>query len=200
MKTLLTQCTAAAFLAVFNTQAIAQEATTEQPSPQTTATEADAYPTGTPQAQEVYSREKTGDWDLRCVRAATIEEEPCQLNVTLLNPEGNPVAELTMFRLPEGSQAVAGALIAVPLETHLPDGVKFSVDGSNPLGYQYTWCDAQGCFARVGFTQDIINRFKNGADAVVTIVPAIAPDQKLNLPMSLTGFTAAYNAMPVPSQ
>jgi len=200
MKTLLTQFAALGLLAAFNTQAIAQDSTTtEETAPEAVASEPE-YPTGTPAAPEVYSREKNGDWDLRCVRAATIEEELCQLAVTLLNPEGNPIAELTMFRLPEGRQAVAGALIAVPLETHLPDGVKFSVDGSSPLGYQYTWCDAQGCFARVGFTQDVINRFKNGANAVVTIVPAIAPDQQLNLPLSLSGFTAAYNSMSVPAQ
>lgn len=206
MKSYFTQFAALGLAAALSTQAFAQETTTEDTAAEAEAAAAaqeaavqEEYPTGTPVAPEVYSREKNGEWDLRCVRAATPEEEPCQLNVTLLNPEGGAVAELTMFRLPEGRQAVAGGLIAVPLGTHLPDGVRISVDGSSPLGYQFTTCDAQGCFARVGFTQDVINRFKNGADAVVTIVPAAAPDQRLDLPLSLTGFTAAYNGIPVPA-
>lgn len=207
MKTIFTHFAALTFAAAISTQAFAQETTTDE----ATAAEAEAaataqeaataesFPTGTPVAPEVYSREKHGDWDVRCVRG-TEGEEPCQLNITLLNQEGGPVAEVTMFRLPEGRQAVAGGLISVPLGTHLPDGVRISVDGSNPLGFQFTTCDPQGCFARVGFTQEVINRLKNGADAVVTIVPAAAPDQRLDLPMSLTGFTAAFTALPVPAQ
>ncbi len=40
-----------------------------------------------------------------------------------------------------------------------------------------------------------IASFKKGATATFSISPFVAPDQKVNLPVSLKGFTAGYDAM-----
>ena len=42
-----------------------------------------------------------------------------------------------------------------------------------------------------------MDSFKRGAKAIVSIVPAPAPDQRINLELSLKGFTAAYNVVDV---
>ena len=51
------------------------------------------------------------------------------------------------------------------------------------------------CFSRVGFTADDIVGFRRGSQAMMTIRPAAAPDQTVNLRVSLQGFTAGYEAV-----
>lgn len=146
-----------------------------------------------PQPGEPYIREEFGDWGLRCLRA---EEgpDPCQLYQLLNDGEGNPVAEISMFPLPEGSQAIAGATIVTPLETLLTENLTLSVDGGAERIYPFTFCNAAGCIARVGFTTDEVAEFRRGNEATLSIVPAAAPDQTVTLTISLAGFTAGIEA------
>ncbi|MEC7670337.1 MAG: invasion associated locus B family protein, partial [Pseudomonadota bacterium] len=69
------------------------------------------------------------------------------------------------------------------------------VDGGQAKRYDFAFCAQMGCVARVGFLPQDIASFKAGNVANVTIVPAAAPDQKVTVPMSLTGFTAAYDSL-----
>ncbi|MCE6962170.1 invasion associated locus B family protein [Cereibacter sphaeroides] len=135
-----------------------------------------------------------GDWQQRCVRTED-GSDPCQLYQLLKDGEGNSVAEISMFALPEGQKAAAGATVVAPLETLLTANLALGVDSAKPKVYPFTWCNRAGCFARVGFTQAEIDAFKKGNKAVVTIVPAVAPDQKVELNVSLKGFTAGYEAV-----
>ena len=111
----------------------------------------------------------------------------------LKNAEGVSVAEVTMFRLPNGGQAIAGATIIVPLETLLTAQLTVAVDGAKGKRYAFAFCNQIGCYARVGLTAKDVAAFKRGAKATVTLVPATAPDQKVVLNMSLSGFTAAFD-------
>jgi invasion protein IalB len=133
-------------------------------------------------------------WEQRCVRTED-GSDPCQLYQLLKDGEGNSVAEISMFNLPEGSEAVAGATIVAPLETLLTENIRLKVDDAAAKIYPFTWCSQIGCIARVGFTADEIAAFKRGAKATLTIVPVVAPDQKVDLNLDLAGFTAGYDAM-----
>jgi invasion protein IalB len=83
----------------------------------------------------------------------------------------------------------------VPLETLLTEQLTISVDGAQPKRYPFTWCAPLGCIARVGFTQAEIDGFKKGAKATILIVPAGAPNERVNLDLSLKGFTAGFDAV-----
>ncbi len=144
-------------------------------------------------APEAYTKETFDAWQLQCLRIAGQEEEPCQLFQQLKDTNGTNVAEITMFRLPKGGKAVAGANVLVPLETLLSAQLNLTIDGGKAKRYPYSFCSPIGCFARVGFTQADINAFKKGAVAKLTLVPAPAPDQKVILDMSLKGFTAGFD-------
>ncbi len=143
-----------------------------------------------------YIKEEHGDWQMKCFRSEA-EEDPCQMYQLLREDAGNPVAEFSLFRLPEGSQAVAGATIVVPLGTLLSEELKISVDGGKAKTYPFRFCSMVGCFAQVGLTQADVNAFKAGAAATLQIVPAQAPDQTVDIKASLTGFTAAYDNVSV---
>ncbi|MEO1138676.1 MAG: invasion associated locus B family protein [Pseudomonadota bacterium] len=143
-----------------------------------------------------YIKEEYGAWQLQCFRTET-GEDPCQMYQLLREEAGNPVAEFSLFKLPGNNQAVAGATIVVPLGTLLPEGLKLSVDGGTAKGYNFSFCSLTGCFARIGFTDADIAAFRAGANARLTIVPAQAPDQTVDISASLSGFTAAYNEVSV---
>lgn len=143
---------------------------------------------------EIYTSEKIGDWDVRCVRTES-GKDPCQLYQLLLDKDNNSVAEISMFQLVGGGAAVAGATIIVPLETLLTEQLTIGVDGGSTKRYPFSWCTTQGCFARVGLTEESLAGFRRGASATVTIVPVAAPEKRVELAMSLSGFTAGFEAV-----
>lgn len=147
-----------------------------------------------PRAGQTYIAEEFGDWQMRCVRTES-ENDPCQLYQLLEDQDGNSVAEISIFGLPEGQQAAAGATIVTPLETLLTPALTLAVDDGQAKRYPYTFCSQVGCFARIGFTGPEVAAFKRGAEATLTIVPAAAPDQQVDLTISLSGFTAGYEAV-----
>lgn len=149
-----------------------------------------------PQLGERYSKETHGDWELACIKTQA-ENDPCSLLQILNGPEGAPMAEVSLFRLENGGQAVAGATIIVPLETLLPAQLTISVDGAPGKRYNYSFCNPIGCVAQIGFTADDIAAFKKGNKAILTLVPAPAPDQQINLDLSLSGFTAGFDVVDV---
>lgn len=152
--------------------------------------------TGEIQVGQPYIREEIGDWGLRCLKAET-GDEPCQLYQVLLGAEGNPVAEISFFRLPDGSRAAAGATIVAPLETLLTQGISLSVDGAEAKVYPFNFCNRAGCVARVGFLPEEVDTMKAGNEVTVVLVPAGAPDQPFTLTLSLKGFTAGLAAATV---
>lgn len=181
------------------TNAGASEESAQDQEPVVDGNSADGLSTGTPvdqgpQVGQTYVAETFQDWELRCVRADG-GKDPCQLYQLLKDSDDNSVAEFSMFNLPAGGQAAAGATIITPLETLLTAELRLAVDGSQAKRYPYSFCSGVGCFSRVGFTEEEVNQFKRGASATVTIVPAAAPDSTVDLALSLSGFTAGWNAV-----
>lgn len=160
------------------------------------AAEATGLSMGAPESQvsQPFVKGTFGDWELRCVRAQG-NNEICQLYQLLRDGEGTSVAEFNLFPLPEGQQAVAGANIVTPLETLLTANLRLAVDGGQPKVYPYSFCSQVGCFSRIGLTAEELDTFRKGARANVTIVPAAAPNETVQLSLSLSGFTAGYNAL-----
>ena len=148
----------------------------------------------TAEVNDTYLLKSIDAWELRCVKTAD-GSDPCQLYQLLKDAEGNAVAEFSLFALPEGGLAAAGATVIAPLETLLTANLRIAIDGGEPKIYPFTFCASLGCVARVGFTVEEVAQFKKGAKAVMTIVPAGAPEQKVNLDISLKGFTAGFDAV-----
>ena len=163
----------------FSGFAYAQETTTaeETDTPSANVTELDI---GEPVPQEpssadagTYVKSTHGDWSVQCLR---VEEgpEPCQMYQLLREEAGNPVAEFSIFKLPDDSAVVAGATIVVPLGTLLTSGLQMYVDSGAAKAYNYSFCSVIGCFARIGFdgfAQRARNRFECGLCYVVCVKP-----------------------------
>lgn len=189
--TTFTKIAAFAGTVLFAGAAFAQETTEDPAAGLDLGTPVNEAPTE-PQPGDNYLAGSFGDWTMRCLKAAE-GPDPCEMVQRLSGPEGNAVAEIGIVRLPDGNQVQAGAVIAVPLDTLLSENLRISVDGSNPRSYNYTRCNAGGCIARVGFRPEEVAQFKRGNVASLRVVSG--GGEEFELPMSLTGFTAAFDAL-----
>jgi invasion protein IalB len=176
----------------------AQETTQEsQPAaeaPQTGAgTELDLGESG-PRVGEQFVKEKVGDWSIACINSGT-DNDPCALRQVLLGPQRQPIAEITIEKLAEGAPAIAGATVIVPLEILLQAQLAFSIDGAPGKRYNYHTCTPVGCIAQLGFTQGDVDAMKAGSKAKLSMVSVLAPNQLIELEMSLSGFTAGYDGL-----
>lgn len=133
-------------------------------------------------------------WEQRCVRSGT-EADPCQLYQLLKDEAGTSVAEITIFGLPEGNEAAAGATFIAPLETLLTTGLQLQIDAAKGKAYPFSFCAPIGCVIRMGFTTAEVEAMKKGNALNAVIVPFVAQDQQVKLTVSLKGFTAGYEAV-----
>ncbi len=149
-----------------------------------------------PEVGENYVAAEFGDWLMTCVHTE-LEADPCQLYQLMQDDEGNSVAEINLFGLPEGAggEAVAGANIVTPLGTQLTAQLTMRIDSGQAKRYPFSVCWAMGCVAQVGFTADELTTLQRGNQATLIIVPAMVPDEQVPITMSLMGFTAGYNAV-----
>ena len=147
-----------------------------------------------PQPGQQYLEAEFNDWALRCLKVEE-GEDPCQMYQLMSDQEGNDVAEIAIVSLPDSGQAVAGATIVVPLETLLTEQITLRVDGGQARRFPFNFCNVGGCVTRLGLTEQDVALFRRGATATLSLVPAAAPDQTVTVTMSLSGFTAAFEAV-----
>lgn len=195
--TLAIGCASAAFAQ--ETTAPAEGAAPTEAAPAATPETAPAAAEAAPAADgpgTVYVKATNGDWEERCMRGGEGQPDLCQMYQELKDQTGNNVALISMFPLPAGEKAVAGAVVSVPLLTLLPAGLSMQIDSSKAKSYPYTFCDQASCVARIGFLPEEVAAMKKGNKITMQLVPAQAPDQVVKVEVSLKGFTSAYDAMP----
>ena len=141
--------------------------------------------------EPTFTTEEFGDWELRC----TADESECFLYQLVLNPAGDPVSEISIIALPAGGEAVTGATVVTPLGTLLPAALSFQIDSGPVQKFPFSWCLRSGCFARFGLPAQGLSSLKAGSKATMSLRALDIPDQPIELDVSLSGFTAGYNAM-----
>ncbi len=180
-----------AVLAFMATQGVAQETAPATPEAApaeglSMGTDANAQAAAAPAAMLTKETAQVGQaylagtfelWEQRCEKTAD-GNDPCQLFQLLKDSSGNAVSEFSIFALPAGSEAVAGATILAPLETLLTANLTIAIDSSKAKVYPFTFCAEIGCVARVGFTAEEVAQFKKGAKATMTIVRPQHPPKK----------------------
>lgn len=184
--------------------ALAQSETTEEQPAEELPGLADGLSLGEeasqePQVGETYVKETFGDWSMRCIKTEE-GDDPCQMYQLLADGEGTPISEFTLFRLPGDGPAKAGATVIVPLETSLSAQLTIQIDDNPARRYPFAFCNNVGCYARIGLTEEDVESFKQGNQATMTIVPIVAPDQRVDVTLSLSGFTASYDVVSVIDQ
>lgn len=143
----------------------------------------------------LYFRETFTDWRLRCQKEVSADDY-CELHQLLSGVNGGTVAQISFFNLTNpDTTAVAGANVTVPLETALPEGVKFKIDDKQAKAYPFAYCDSIGCHARLGFTAVELKWLQDGSSAKLATVPYRGTREPVVVEVSLSGFTAGYKAV-----
>ena len=148
----------------------------------------------TPSMGDYYVKGSFGDWTLRCLKTEQAQD-PCQLFQLMHTPDGSPVAEYNLNPVQSDGVVIAGANVITPLETLLTQQLTIQVDDENAKIYPFAFCVQMGCVARIGLTEEDLDSYRSGAQAIITMFPAAAPTKPERLTLSLTGFTAGHEAL-----
>ncbi|MDO5646494.1 invasion associated locus B family protein [Paracoccus sp. (in: a-proteobacteria)] len=176
------------------TEAPATEAATPATDASAAAPETPAETPAEPALGSYYAKDQHQDWVIRCIKTDQ-DKDPCEMYKLLQDGEGTAVAELTLIPL-TGGDVAAGATLIAPLGTDLMEGVGMQVDSGQARAYPFGFCEQAGCVARMGFTNAELTQMKRGNQATLRLLPFGGdPQNPVLLPMSLSGFTAAFNQL-----
>jgi invasion protein IalB len=174
-----------------------QEPAQQQQAPQQTP-EQQAPPQQTPQGEaapteRTITEHQFKDWMVRCGRQSEQSPQVCQMEQQTTDKEGRTVMFVVVGEVPASSDL--GLLIILPLGILLPAGVTLQIDSAAPVPLQVDRCERQGCRIEMLLEPDLLNRFKAGTKATVFFEAADPQGerQRLGVPISLLGFTAALN-------
>lgn len=197
MSMKISLATFATFMALLaGPAAFAQDTAAEQPAGDATqeapAEGQDAPAAGAAAAEgeaDEVIRAVHGDWQIRC----SASRNECYMYQLALDALDVPVAEVSMVRLADREDAVAGFTVVTPLRTLLTEGLAVQVDNGQLQRYRFRWCTEAGCFVQFGVSQSGLDSFKRGNRARLTVISVERPQSPVTLDVSLKGFTAAYN-------
>ena len=145
-----------------------------------------------PSAQNV-ERTKHGDWTVEC-RTLQNGGRFCQMGQNLNNPSTNkPLMQVVVGIKRNDTQSQPFLQVLAPLGIWLRPGLEFSIDGGQPTRLAFETCLKVACVAEMALSEGLLSAMKRGAKA--TVVMRNIRREKLEVPVSLSGFTASYNAL-----
>lgn len=129
-------------------------------------------------------------WATTCSSAARGQPLNCAMEQRAVAREtGQAIAQITI-RVPQDTKKPV-AMIQVPFGLFLPAGLSVDVDGDMAQNFPFQTCNGGGCFVGFPIPDAMLKIMFNGNKFNITF-------QNLNkqpvvLPMSLAGFTGAFN-------
>ena len=142
---------------------------------------------------DIYLAGNKGDWNVRCVTGKSGEKDKCEIQQLIFLNEDTPIADISIFKLPEGEIAIAAANVMVPLETLLTKKFRFAFSKETVKEYPYSFCNQNGCLVRMGLLEEDVEALKKGKSAELAITHISSPDTSIELNLLLNGFTAAFD-------
>lgn len=133
--------------------------------------------------------QQTADaWASRCVAETRTAPLECSLIQRAVTQQGQLVGSVTLQLPPAGPQRI---VVSVPLGFYLGAGVTYDVDGANPQPLDMQACDRSACYGEAALTPELLGAMQGGEKFNITFQNM--QKQPVKLPMSLIGFTAAYD-------
>lgn len=123
------------------------------------------------------------------------QNKVCNVQFRVVTTEGNQV--VTAINLIEVTGDVNRKVfrIIVPTGRSLPPGVQVQVDGKRAVTIPYAYCRPQLCAAEAVLNDELVKIFKAGGGLEITSLNFQSKANKV--PITLKGFTAAYDGPPV---
>jgi invasion protein IalB len=134
-------------------------------------------------------------WLLDCGEQEGFSLGKCRLLQTIVIKEtGQPLLTAAMEQRP--GNAGYSLVLKVPHGILLTPGMALEVDGIDRMVLKYRLSDATGVFAATIVTDKLLGAMKKGDALKVSVVTANG--QKVGIPVTLRGFTDAFNKLNTP--
>lgn len=138
-----------------------------------------------------------GDWTTACT---TAEPRQCVMRQVGRMASGEEIMEMSIRRIEpqQTQQGTVEALVNVrtPLGVLLREGLSIQIDSAQPQVGQFVLCAADGCLLREPLPNSLVEAMKKGAAAKISFaVPQGNQAARIEADISLSGFTAAFNAL-----
>lgn len=130
--------------------------------------------------------EKFGNWRGKCA-APDGTNNICTVSFEIRSEQSQSIG--LFFAIGRNNNNEHYAITIVPLGTHLPNGVKFTVDGTELAAIPMQVCLPVGCQSISPMAAESLQRLKAGNNMVVEFLDIRSGPVTLNV--SLTGMTAA---------
>ncbi|MEM6587021.1 MAG: invasion associated locus B family protein [Pseudomonadota bacterium] len=142
-------------------------------------------------SETIVENEDFKDWAVRC--SGEGDDKRCSMNQTLRSA-GENNDWLLRIELNQGQEGTAQGFLVIPFGMDINKGVSMSIDGGARFNLPYRTCQSFGCVVPINFSGPAVEAMKKGETVEVTIY-TLEGGSSFNLPVSLRGFTAAFEAL-----
>jgi invasion protein IalB len=134
-----------------------------------------------------------GAWNLVC----STTSERCAMEQAGKDADGNDVLIVNIRKItprdtPDGSLDTVISVL-VPLGVLLEPGLGIQIDGGKTISGRFVQCERSGCLMEAPMPPQMVAAMKKGVTA--KFIMAIPPNRRVEAPVSLSGFTAAFNSI-----
>ncbi|MEP0519844.1 MAG: invasion associated locus B family protein [Hyphomicrobiales bacterium] len=134
-----------------------------------------------------------GDWTLRCETPPGAQSTQCAL-MQYVAAEDRPNVGLSVIVLKTADGKAKLLRIITPLGVLLPSGLGLKIDNEDVGRAGFVRCVAEGCLAEVIMEDQLLNKLRRGQQA--TFIVFETPEAGIGIPISLSGFSSGYDALP----
>ncbi len=137
------------------------------------------------------SGKKFKDWTVVCEKLPKSKKEVCNIFQNVTNDKKKVVLQVAIGYAPGSNEPQA--LVTLPLGVLLQPGIEFKGGSAEAVRVPFGVCVKNGCIAITKLSKEMIKGMKSGTKGGVKF--AAAQKQVIEIPISLKGFTAAFNSL-----
>lgn len=163
--------------------------------PKVSAQDAGADDTAEASYPTTNNPEVHGEWLVRCSGEDDVASV-CEAYRNLFLTD----SEQRLLHIAVGHGAEENAAVAIliaPLGVALAEGMSIRIDGGWPAEFDYVNCTADGCRVRAPLDEGMLSAMQSGVE--MRVIVAELSGRRVSIPVSLDGFTAAFEAAEVPA-
>jgi invasion protein IalB len=132
-------------------------------------------------------------WIKLCTTDEKTKQEQCLVTQELREANSGQLLASGSVRIAEGEKTLL--IFAVPIGVLLPPGARIQIDEDKPTIAPYTICFPAACVVRMEIDDAFVAALKRGKNMTVSVMNA--ERKAVGFPLTLVGFTKAYEGPPV---
>lgn len=144
-------------------------------------------------AQQGKVRSTHGPWSVLCDTPPGAKLEQCVMMQNVV-ADDRPDIGLSVIVLKTADNKARMLRVLTPLGILLPNGLGLYIDEANKGRAYFVRCFQDGCYAEVILEESLFEDLKKGNNAVFIVFQT--PEEGIGIPVDLSGFTDAFNALP----